>query len=68
MLTGAGSELCNAGVYYDKALEYLVGAYTAVGLEQDEIVYQTQRAYQNNAENYGSTRRRFDEYGKKGHR
>ena len=64
----AGSELCNAGVYYDKALEYLVGAYTAVGLEQDEIVYQTQRAYQNNAENYGSTRRRFDRYGKKGHR
>lgn len=63
----AGSELCNAGVYYDKALEYLVGAYTAVGLEQDEIVYQTQRAYQNNAENYGSTRRRFDGYGKKGH-
>ena len=64
----AGSELCNAGVYYDKALEYLLRAYSAVGLEKDEIVYQTQRAYQNNAENYGSTRRRFDEYGKKGHR
>jgi hypothetical protein len=64
----AGSELCNAGVYYDKALEYLLRAYSAVGLEKDEIVYQTQRAYQNNAENYGSTRRRFDRYGKKGHR
>ncbi len=64
----AASELCNAGVYYDKALEYLIKAYTSVGLGVDEIEYQMQRGYQNNAENYGSTRRRFDGYGKKGRR
>ena len=61
----AASELCNAGVFYDKALDYLMRAYTAVGLELAEIEYQTIRAYQNNAENYGITRRRFDGYGKR---
>ena len=64
----AASELCNAGVDYDKALCYLTEAYMKVGLERDETERQTQRAYQNNIGNYGSTRHRFDGYGKKGHR
>ena len=57
------SELCNAGVNIDLALEYLKKEYAAVGLGEDEIQYQTLRGYQMNAEGYGKNRRRFDGYG-----
>ena len=59
------TQLCCAGVNMDKALYYLVGAYTAVGLDENEIVYQGIRAYQLNAGKYGSNRFVFDNYGGK---
>ncbi len=59
----SASELCNNGVNMDKALDYLVKAYTKVGLEENEIVYQAIRGYQCNAMNYGVNRSRFDGYG-----
>ncbi len=59
----AASELCNAGVNMDKALEYLVNAYTTVGLPVDDIMYQGIRGYQCNYETYGINRTRFDSYG-----
>ena len=62
------SELCNAGVNIDLALEYLKKEYAAVGLGEDEIQYQTLRGYQMNAEGYGKNRRRFDGYGSVGKR
>ena len=58
------SELCNAGVNIDLALEYLKKEYAAVGLGEDEIQYQTLRGYQMNAEGYGKNRSRFDSYGR----
>ena len=58
------SELCNAGVNIDLALEYLKKEYTEVGLGEDEIQYQTLRGYQINAEGYGRNRSRFDSYGR----
>lgn len=61
----SASELCNDGVDIDLAMEYLINAYTATGLKEDEITYQTLRGYQNNAENYGINRSRFDGYGSK---
>jgi hypothetical protein len=62
----SASELCNDGVDIDLAMEYLVNAYTTTGLTEDEITYQALRGYQNNAENYGINRSRFDGYGSKG--
>ena len=59
----AASELCNAGVNMDKALDYLVNAYTVVGLPVDDILYQGIRGYQCNYETYGIKRSRFDGYG-----
>ena len=59
----AASELCNAGVNMDKALEYLVNAYTTVGLPVDDILYQGIRGYQCNYETYGIKRSRYDGYG-----
>jgi len=48
----------------DRALDYLMRAYSGVGLEEDEIRYQALRGYQLNAERYGSRRSNFDKYGK----
>ena len=62
------SQLCNCGVNIDKAVNYLVDFYRPTGLSDEEIVYQAHRGYQNNAETYGSTRSRFDNYGSKGMR
>ena len=59
----AASELCNAGVNIDRALDYLVNAYTTVGLPVDDILYQGIRGYQCNYETYGNKRSRFDGYG-----
>ena len=59
----AASELCNAGVNIDIALDYLVNAYTTVGLLEDDIMYQGIRGYQCNYETYGVNRIRFDGYG-----
>ena len=59
----AASELCNAGVNMDKALDYLINAYTVVGLPVDDILYQGIRGYQCNYETYGNKRSRFDGYG-----
>lgn len=59
----AASELCNAGVNMDKALDYLINAYTVVGLPVDDILYQGIRGYQCNYETYGIKRSRFDGYG-----
>ena len=61
----AASELCNAGVNIDRALNYLVNAYTAVELPVDDIMYQGIHGYQSNYENYGVNRTRFDGYGKR---
>ena len=61
----AASELCNCGVNMDKALDYLVNAYTAVGLPIDDIMYQGIHGYQCNYETYGVKRIRFDGYGKR---
>ena len=61
----AASELCNAGVNMDKTLNYLIYAYTAVGLPVDDILYQGIRGYQCNYETYGVNRTRFDGYGRK---
>ena len=61
----AASELCNAGVNMDRALEYLVNAYTTVGLPVDDIMYQGIHGYQCNYETYGVKRIRFDGYGKR---
>ena len=61
----SASELCNDGVDIDLAIEYLINAYTTTGLTEDEITYQALRGYQNNAENYGINRSRFDGYGSK---
>ena len=61
----AASELCNAGVNIDIALDYLVNAYTTVGLLEDDIMYQGIRGYQCNYETYGVNRIRFDGYGKR---
>lgn len=62
----ASSELCNAGVNMDKAVDYLITAYLPTGLCKDEIIYHAQRGYQNNAVNYGIYRHKFDGYGSKG--
>lgn len=59
----AASELCKCGVNMDKALDYLVNAYTAVGLPIDDIMYQGIHGYQCNYETYGVKRIRFDGYG-----
>lgn len=59
----AASELCNAGVNMDRALDYLINAYTTVGLPVDDILYQGIRGYQCNYETYGIKRSRFDGYG-----
>lgn len=59
----AASELCNAGVNIDRALDYLVNEYTTVGLSFDDIMYQGIRGYQCNYETYGINRTRFDSYG-----
>jgi len=59
----AASELCNAGVNMDRALDYLINAYTVVGLPVDDILYQGIRGYQCNYETYGNKRSRFDGYG-----
>ena len=59
----AASELCNAGVNMDKALDYLINAYTTVELPVDDILYQGIRGYQCNYETYGIKRSRFDGYG-----
>jgi hypothetical protein len=59
----AASELCNAGVRMQKALDYLIREYTAVNLDIGEITYQATRGYQWNAETYGINRQRFDNYG-----
>ena len=59
----AASELCNCGVNIDRALDYLVNAYTAVGLPEADIMYQTIRGYQCNFETYGVNRTRYDGYG-----
>lgn len=59
----AASELCNCGVNIDRALDYLVNAYTAVGLPIDDILYQGIHGYQCNYETYGVNRTRFDSYG-----
>lgn len=61
----SASELCNAGVNINKAMNYLVKSYTETGLAEDEIIYQAFRGYQNNAATYGSKRMRFDGYGRK---
>lgn len=61
----SATELCLAGVNVDKALNYLVKAYTAVGLGENEIEYQTMRGYQNNVASYGIRRSKYDNYGKK---
>lgn len=59
----AASELCKAGVNIDRALDYLVNAYTKVGLLVDDIMYQGIHGYQCNYETYGINRTRFDSYG-----
>jgi hypothetical protein len=59
----AASELCNAGVNIDRALDYLVNEYTTVGLPIDDIMYQGIHGYQCNYETYGVKRIRFDGYG-----
>ena len=61
----AASELCNAGVNIDKALDYLVNEYTTVGLPVDDILYQAIQGYQRNYETYGINRIKFDVYGKR---
>lgn len=60
----SASELCSAGVNIDKAINYLVKAYSDTGMDEERIVYQAFRGYQNNADNYGCSRSRFDGYGK----
>ncbi len=62
----SASEFCKAGVNMRKAIDVLVKKYIAVGLSEDEIVYQASRGYMKNAEKYGYTRERFDSYGNKG--
>lgn len=61
----SASEFCNAGVEMKAAIDYLLENYRQVGLQDDEIIYQAQRGYQCNAENYGKTRTQFDSYGSK---
>jgi hypothetical protein len=61
----AASELCKTGVNIDRALDYLVNAYTAVGLPIDDIMYQGIHGYQCNYEAYGINRTRFNGYGKR---
>ena len=60
----SASEFCKAGVNMRKAIDVLVKEYIAVGLSEDEIVYQASRGYMKNAEKYGYTRERFDSYGR----
>ena len=63
----SATELCWAGVKLDKALDYLVRAYTGVGLSEDQVMYQALRGYQLNAAAYGTNRSKFDSYGGKRH-
>ena len=60
------SELCLCGVNIDNALGYLMDAYIPVGLGVDVIIYQAARGYQNNIDEYGIRRSKFDGYGKSG--
>ena len=59
----SASELCNAGVNIDKAVDYLINAYSPTGLTCREIMYHAHRGYINNYLNYGMNRTRFDRYG-----
>lgn len=61
----AASQFCIAGVKIDKALDWLVDAYLKTGLDEEEILYQALRGYQNNAGDYGTGREKFDRYGKR---
>lgn len=60
------SQLCKFGVNIDAAIDYLKTAFTPVGLDDNEIVYQAGRGYACNAAGFGSERNRFDDYGSKG--
>lgn len=60
------SQLCKFGVDIDAAIDYLKTAFTPVGLNDREIVYQAGRGYACNAAAFGSERSRFNNYGSKG--
>lgn len=57
------SQLCKFGVRIDNALDYLKREYIPTGLNKGEIEYQTCRGYQNNIDDYGKDRSKFDNYG-----
>lgn len=61
----AASQFCMAGVSIDNALDWLLDAYLKTGLEEEEILYQALRGYQNNAGIYGMSRSKFDGYGRR---
>ena len=61
----AASQFCLAGVSIDNALDWLLDAYLKTGLEEEEILYQALRGYQNNADDYGTSRPKFDGYGRR---
>ncbi len=62
------SQLCKFGVDIDATIDYLKTAFTPVGLNDREIVYQAGRGYACNADSFGSERSRFDNYGSKSKR
>ena len=63
----SASELCRAGVEWEKSLAYLIEAYSPTGISINDITYQAKRGYENNRDSYGKTRSLFDNYGKRGH-
>lgn len=63
----SASELCRAGVDWEKSLAYLIEAYSPTGICINDITYQAGRGYENNRDSYGKTRSLFDNYGKRGY-
>lgn len=63
----SASELCRAGVEWEKSLAYLIEAYSPTGISINDITYQAGRGYENNRDSYGKTRSLFDNYGKRGY-
>ena len=63
----SASELCRAGVEWEKCLAYLIEAYSPTGISINDITYQAGRGCENNRDSYGKTRSLFDNYGKRGY-
>lgn len=63
----SASELCRAGVDWEKSLAYLIEAYSPTSISINDITYQAGRGYENNRDSYGKTRSLFDNYGKRGY-